>query len=57
MASTAAAGLGEIALGYVVPGYVVEVLPSCCIEGWMKLVASKRQSVSHMTFISAQLTI
>ncbi len=48
MASAAAAGLGETALGYVVPGYVVEVFPSCCIEGWTKLVAKRRNGASHM---------
>lgn len=48
MASAEAAGLGETASGYVVPGYVVEVFPSCCIEGWTKLVASRKKGASHM---------
>ena len=48
MESTEAAGLGEVALGYTVPGNVVEVLPSCCIEGWTRLVARKRRGASHM---------
>lgn len=48
MESAAAAGLGELAPGYVVPGYVVEVFPSCWIEGWTKLVARTRKGASHM---------
>ena len=48
MASAAAAGLGEAALGYVVPGYIVEVFPSCWIEGWRKLIARRKKGASHM---------